>query len=92
MKKTTLKKVVFQLTSAPGGKVSVAGSFNNWDPEKNPMKETAGSGLYKATIAVPPGKHEYKFVVDGEWQMDPNCTEWVPNCHGTLNSVLCVQA
>ncbi|MFZ4395041.1 MAG: type IV toxin-antitoxin system AbiEi family antitoxin [Kiritimatiellia bacterium] len=89
---TTLKKVVFQLTSAPGGKVSVAGSFNNWDPEKNPMKETAGSGLYKATIAVPPGKHEYKFVVDGEWQMDPNCTEWVPNCHGTLNSVLCVQA
>jgi len=90
--KAALKKVEFQLAAAHGSKVSVAGTFNNWDPEKNHMKENSVSGHYKTVIAMPPGKHEYKFVVDGEWSMDPNCSESVPNCQGSLNSVICVQS
>ena len=90
MKKARLKKIEFALTAAPGSKVSVAGTFNNWDPEKNPMKDNPSSGHYKAVIAVPPGKHEYKFLVDGVWSVDPNCQEWVPNGCGSLNSVISV--
>lgn len=88
MEKPTSKKTRFELKAAPGSAVSVAGTFNDWDPTKNPMKDNPGSGHYKAVIALPPGKNEYKFVVNGEWCVDPNCPEWAPNNCGTLNSVL----
>jgi len=92
MKKARLKKVEFQLSVAPGSKVSVAGTFNNWDPAKNRMKDNPGSGHCKTVIALAPGKYEYKFVVNGEWQVDPTCSDWVMNNKGSLNSVLTVQA
>lgn len=92
VKKTARKKVEFQLVAMPGSRASVVGTFNNWNTEKNPMAENSGSGRYTAVIALPPGKHEYKFVVDGEWSADPTRTECVLNAHGTLNSVVCVQA
>ena len=89
-RKAELKKVEFQVTAATGSKVSVAGTFNNWDPAKNPMNDNSESGHYKSVIAIPPGKHEYKFVVNGEWFLDPNCSRRVPNCHGSLNNEICV--
>lgn len=91
MKKATVgkgKKVSFQVEVEPGSEVFVAGSFNNWDPTANPLKDNPGSGHCKATLALPPGRHEYKFVVNGEWRLDPNCSELVPNDQGSLNSVL----
>jgi 1,4-alpha-glucan branching enzyme len=71
--------------------VSVVGTFNKWDPEKNPMRANPGSGHYTTVIALTPGKHEYRFVVNGEWCMDSNCFESVPNGYGSLNSVICIQ-
>ena len=68
----------------------IAGAFNNWDPAKHPMKDNPDSGKFAATISVPEGRHEYKFVVNGEWHVDPNCSESVPNDCGSLNSVLTV--
>ncbi len=92
MKKQARKKIEFQLAAAPGSRVSVVGAFNGWDPSANVMKDTPASGHYKTAIAFPQGKHEYKFVVDGDWRTDPNCPESVSNCHGTANSLICVQA
>lgn len=82
------RKVQFNLTVEPGKQVFVAGTFNNWDPTANSMKDNPGSGHCKATVSVPKGNHEYKFIVDGVWIMDPTCPEWVPNGCGSLNSVL----
>jgi len=91
MKKTDVKKIEFQVTAAPGSKVSVAGTFNHWDPAKNPMKDNPDSGPYKTAIAIPLGRHEYKFVINGDWCVDPNCAERTPNGLGSSNSVICVQ-
>ena len=90
MKKTAGKKIEFQLKAAPGNRVSVVGAFNNWDPAKNPMKDNPDGGHFKTVVALPPGKHEYKFVVGGAWLEDPNCSEGVPNCYGSSNSVISV--
>jgi len=90
-KTTKSKKVTFRLKTESGRKVFVAGTFNNWDAEKNPMKEKRGTGLYSATISLPKGRYEYKFVVDGIWMVDPECPEWVANSFGSLNSVLNVE-
>ena len=82
------KKVGFQLMAEPGSEVFVTGTFNNWDPKQYPMRDNPNGGLYKTTLVLPPGRHEYKFVVNGKWVMDPNCPETVPNGQGSQNSVL----
>jgi 1,4-alpha-glucan branching enzyme len=80
-------KAAFQL-KAPGAQaVSVAGSFNNWQPQ--PMKAGASS-VWKVSLSLMPGKYEYKFVVDGNWIVDPACGEARPDGHGGVNSVCSV--
>ena len=93
MKKSTetkSKRVSFQIANEPGSNVFVAGSFNNWDATQLQMRDNPDSGVYKIVLLLPPGRHEYKFVVNGEWRMDPGCSEWAPNNMGTLNSVVSV--
>jgi hypothetical protein len=74
--------------SRPGSKrVSLCGEFNGWSPDATPMKQ-GESRCWEATLALRPGRYEYKFVVDGQWLHDPNARENLPNPHGSLNSVM----
>jgi 1,4-alpha-glucan branching enzyme len=94
MKKTTSsksKRVGFQMTAEPGSEVFVAGSFNDWNPKKHRLKDNPGSGHCKTTIVLPAGRHEYKFVVNGEWRNDPNCPDSMASESGAVNSVVTVQ-
>ena len=84
------RNVEFQLVAETGSTVLLAGTFNNWDPQANPMTDNSDSGRHTATLRLPPGRHEYKFVVNGEWRVDPNCPDWVLNDQGSLNSVITV--
>jgi len=80
--------VAFELRCAPGSAVSLAGSFNRWDPAAKPMVDAQGDGHYVATCMLAPGSYEYKFVVNGEWTVDPANPSFVVNSLGTLNSVV----
>ena len=80
--------VTFELQAKPGSAVAVAGTFNGWDPKANPMKDNPDSGHYVATVRLPAGRHEYKFVVDGAWSTDPKCAETAPDGFGAVNSVV----
>jgi 1,4-alpha-glucan branching enzyme len=82
-----VRPVQFSLSVEPGSRVSVAGTFNNWDPTANPMKDNPGSGHCKATLWLPAGRHEYRFVVNGAWILDADCEDYAPNGYGSLNSV-----
>lgn len=42
----------------------VAGLFNGWSDTANPMTDANEDGIWEATIALPPGNHEYKFLKD----------------------------
>lgn len=82
------RRVRFEISVEPGQEVFVAGTFNNWSPTANPLKDNPGSGHCKAALLIPLGKHEYKFVVNGVWSADPGCPDRVPDGYGSLNSVL----
>ena len=84
------KKAKFQIKADSGKKVFVCGTFNNWNAEESPLKEKGKSGSYSTALALPKGRYEYKFVIDGVWCVDPECAEWVPNNFGSLNSVVTV--
>src|SRR5438094_900997 len=74
----------------PGAKtVAVAGSFNEWKPERTPLT-SVGNGRWVGSLTVKPGRHEYLFVVDGQWLPDPKAKESVQNPFGGKNSVLIV--
>ncbi|HRR33783.1 MAG TPA: glycogen-binding domain-containing protein [Kiritimatiellia bacterium] len=81
------QRVLFSVRAEPGSKVFLAGSFNNWDPTAKEMIDKKGDGVFTATLLLPPGEYQYKFVIDGTWCADPECPDWVQNDHGTLNSV-----
>jgi len=83
-----MKKVRFECSAQPGSHVCVAGTFNNWSPTANPLKDNPDSGHFKAILNLAEGTHEYKFVIDGMWMSDPKCPDWVPDGCGSLNSVV----
>ena len=89
-KQVKKKKVSFTLAVEKGNQVYVAGSFNNWDPDATPLKFTK-KGVFTAKVDLPPGKHEYKFVVNGQWLMDHQNPEQAPNSMGSHNSVLYIK-
>jgi 1,4-alpha-glucan branching enzyme len=84
----TGKSVRFEIAAEQGSKVYVAGTFNNWDPVTHPLTTEQGEGVFKATLNLPAGTHEYRFVVNGVWQMDNKNQDSAPNGHGTRNSVV----
>ena len=85
------KKVTFTLNTATGCKVFVAGSFNNWQHRKKELKDRENSGNYECTVLLSPGVHEYKFIIDDAWCIDPENQNFKPNNMGTLNSIICVE-
>ena len=90
MKKRPGKKGITFAVKAPEARsVFVVGSFCDWKLDCCPMKKDK-LGFWKATLPIGPGQHEYRFLVDGEWQDDPGCTARVPNSFGSYNCVLSV--
>lgn len=70
-------------------KVILAGSFNNWDEEKFAMIRRDGSWYFP--VYLKPGKHLYKFIVDGIWMTDPKNSYSESNWEGSFNSVIWVE-
>jgi 1,4-alpha-glucan branching enzyme len=79
--------VSFAFVKPGAARVSLCGEFNGWSPEATPMKSKEG-GRWEMTLALRPGRYQYKFVADGQWIHDPSARENVPNEHGSLNSVV----
>ena len=67
-------------------KIYLAGDFNDWNPSNLEMIREGNEWI--ARVHLSPGKHLYKFVVDGKWIIDPDNTSWEQNEFGTGNSVL----
>jgi hypothetical protein len=84
-------KVAFVLHALEATQVSLCGEFNDWSPTATPMKRRA-DGHWEATLALRPGRYQYKFVVDGQWIHDPEAHASVPNEFGSVNSVIDVRS
>jgi 1,4-alpha-glucan branching enzyme len=62
---------VFYYKNRNAKSVILVGDFNNWNPYSTPMAKN-GSGLWEATVDIPPGsRYLYRFVVDGSFRTDP---------------------
>ena len=84
------RRVTFTLEEAGAGQVTLTGDFNQWDIEKHPMQKKS-DGTWEKVVMLPPGRFEYKFMVDGQWRCDPSNHHRCKNIHGTQNSVIMIE-
>jgi hypothetical protein len=68
--------------------VVLAGSFNNWN-ESQLLFAREGDG-WVCRIDLAPDRYTYKFIVDGNWMLDPANAETEEDEYGNLNSVLVI--
>lgn len=84
-----LKKidVEFVYESPAAKEVFVAGDFNNWSFTSLPMRKDE-KGRWRIHVPLSPGRHEYRYIVNGDWQNDPCASAFVPNEFGSCNCVV----
>ncbi len=79
----------FAIEAPDAHEVYLAGTFNQWDPRRTPLKKRRDGGWHLA-IRLSPGRYQYRFVVDGVWTTDPKALETVPNPFGSENSIVVI--
>jgi hypothetical protein len=68
-------------------RVTVAGTFNGWDPESTEMQKEGGAWVLQ--LVLPPQTYEYMFVEDGtQWVTDPLALQTRDDGFGQKNAVL----
>jgi len=74
---------------APGRTVALTGDFNGWDKAGAPMVRQR-DGTFRATIELPRGRTEYKFILDQnpKWEHDPVNPLSRADGYGGFNSIL----
>lgn len=85
-KAETTKKQTFSITAPDAMSVLLVGDFTHWQQNPIPLRK-GKNGVWSVKVDLPPGTHHYRFIVDGEWHDDPECTLRVTNPFGTQNMV-----
>ena len=88
--KVLMKKVSFEFPAPEAQEVFLEGDFNTWDASANLMKKDK-KGIWKTAPSLKPGRYEYRFLVDGNWENDPSCCNCVLNEFGSQNCVRIVE-
>ncbi len=67
--------------------VTIAGSFNDWNPGSTPLLRK--DGVWITILVLPPGSYEYMFVEDNKrWVTDPLAIRTRDDGFGGANAVL----
>ena len=85
-KPAAVNRQQFHFTAPNALSVLLAGSFTQWQQQAIPMQKRP-DGVWVVEVELPPGTHHYRFIVDGEWHNDPDCTLRVSNSCGGENMV-----
>jgi hypothetical protein len=87
----TVYVVRFVLVAPDARNVSIVGDFNNWNRAMTALAPSGNDGVWTTSVALPPGRHEYAFIVDGEhWMPDPLASVTIHDDFGTASSIVTV--
>jgi 1,4-alpha-glucan branching enzyme len=88
MAKTDKGKLVqeFFYSAPEANSVRLVGDFTHWQSKPINLVKQA-DGVWKTSVALAAGTYHYRFLVDGTWCDDPQCTLRIPNIFGSHNMV-----
>jgi 1,4-alpha-glucan branching enzyme len=94
MKSNPVCKVTFRLpkAAAPEARtVSVVGEFNDWNMSEHQMTKLK-NGDFTATVELPCNREfRFRYLIDScRWENDWFADKYVPNAHGSDDSVVMV--
>jgi hypothetical protein len=69
-------------------KVVLSGDFNNW--LENELELTKNGNVWELSYVLAPGNYQYKYIVDGQWILDPANEDMIPNGVKSYNSFLVI--
>ena len=81
------KETSFTFVATNARSVKLVGDFTDWEKASIDMAFST-NGRWSTVVPLKPGQYAYRFIVDGQWQEDPNCHQKVGNPFGTHNSVV----
>ena len=84
--------VRFELSAPRASHVALVGSFNEWNPVATPLSRDPASGKWVVSLRLPPGRHVYAFVVDGDVTADPSAPRAADEDFGSPSSVVFVSS
>jgi 1,4-alpha-glucan branching enzyme len=84
--------VRFVLLQPAARSVALAGSFNQWSANLQPLAREGSRGLWTIVVPLPPGEHLFMYVVDGtRWISPPLAEDYVDDGFGAKNGVVVVR-
>ncbi len=81
------KAITFEFYAPEAKRVTVAGDFNDWNPDALELRKEDG-GRWVAQLILGIGRYEYRYVVDGRWCNDQRAIDCAPNSFGSYNNVI----
>ncbi len=89
---SNLQPIQFVIQASGVNEVFLVGDFNNWDPSETALTQTGANGIWSVTVPLPPGRHVFSFVVDGEFRRNDMFAPRAPEDEfGRSNSVILVR-
>ena len=85
-----LRETQFIMVAPAARSVSVVGHFNDWDMSAAPMVYDSVHGAWSVTIPLPPGRHEFQYVIDGKQRLNDPTLPQVSSDFGSPNSVITI--
>ena len=85
----SLSKEIRFAIDAPNAKdIYIVGDFNHWKIDDSSRLSRIQDGKWEKSLGLPAGRYKYKFVIDGEWVLDSQNSQRVPNAFGTFDSII----
>lgn len=78
----------FEFEAPAAHTVCLVGDFNDWKVCEAPLVRDGLSGRWVLQLELPPGRHEYMFVVDDSWVTDPGADMKSDDGFGNQNAVI----
>jgi hypothetical protein len=76
---------------APGARrVALVGDFDAWTPNGRPMRRSDDGHTWELSVALPPGRHAFAYLVDGVLRTDPTAARAVEDDFGVPSSVIVI--
>ncbi len=85
-----LRETQFIVVAPSAHSVSVVGHFNDWDLAATPMVYDSLHGAWSVTVPLPPGRHEFQYVIDGKQRVNDPTLPQVSSDFGSPNSVITI--
>jgi chromosome partitioning protein len=85
---TDIREVTFVIEAPAASEIYLVGEFNDWAADERSRLLPGENGFWEKRMELPPGTYRYKFLVDGEWNIDHRNQNVESNGFGSFDSII----